>query len=234
MMTAYCGPPPTPLDWLAQWNFDPLVIGGLALLLVGGYRLAAATHRTMVVAAVAVLALLFVSPLCGLTTALFSARALHHLLLVTVAAPLLALAFPHGRRAATGGPFLLATAVFWAWHIPVLYGAALADTGLYWLMQASLLATAVVFWRAVFSPGETAGALIAVIGATAQMGLLGALLAFAPLPLYAPHLASTLPWGLGPLADQQLAGMIMWVPGMLPYGIAAAVLARRGWRLAAT
>jgi putative membrane protein len=49
------------------------------------------------------------------------------------------------------------------------------------------------------------------------MGLLGALIVFAPRPIYWVHLASTAPWGLSPLADQQLAGLLMWVPAMLPY-----------------
>jgi len=49
------------------------------------------------------------------------------------------------------------------------------------------------------------------------MGLLGALIVFAPRPLYVVHLASTTAWGLSPLADQQLAGLLMWVPATLPY-----------------
>jgi len=51
----------------------------------------------------------------------------------------------------------------------------------------------------------------------AQMGVIGALLVFAAQPLYAAHEATTWPWGLTPLADQQLAGLIMWVPGAVPY-----------------
>jgi hypothetical protein len=46
---------------------------------------------------------------------------------------------------------------------------------------------------------------------------IGALIVFAPVPLYMVHLASTAPWGLSPLADQQLAGLLMWVPAALPY-----------------
>jgi putative membrane protein len=50
-----------------------------------------------------------------------------------------------------------------------------------------------------------------------QMGLLGALIVFAAAPLYPVHFASSLAWGFAPLADQQLAGLLMWVPAMLPY-----------------
>jgi putative membrane protein len=57
------------------------------------------------------------------------------------------------------------------------------------------------------------------------MGMLGALLTFARRPLYAPHADTTLAYGLTPLADQQLAGLVMWVPAALPYLLAAALLA---------
>ena len=59
-----------------------------------------------------------------------------------------------------------------------------------------------------------ADGLVATIG---QMGLLGALIVFAPRPLYVVHFASTAAWGLTPLADQQLAGLLMWVLAMIPY-----------------
>jgi hypothetical protein len=60
-----------------------------------------------------------------------------------------------------------------------------------------------------------------------QMGLLGALITFAANPLYAPHFATTLPWGLDPLEDQQLAGLIMWAPAAAIYLAAALFIAGR-------
>ncbi len=74
-------------------------------------------------------------------------------------------------------------------------------------------------------------AAIAVIGGAVGMGFLGALLTFTPRALYASHLSTTAAWGLGPLGDQQLAGMIMWVPGMIPYAAAGFLLASAGWRM---
>ena len=65
-----------------------------------------------------------------------------------------------------------------------------------------------------------------------QMGLLGAILTLAPAQLYAAHALAPLGWGLSPLADQQLGGLIMWVPAMLPYLAVIALTARRGWRMA--
>src|SRR3546814_17286561 len=60
-----------------------------------------------------------------------------------------------------------------------------------------------------------------------QMGLLGALLTFSGSALYAPHLLTTQAWGMSPLQDQQLAGLIMWVPAAgLSLGAAMFLLAR--------
>ena len=116
---------------------------------------------------------------------------------------------------------LLNALTVWLWHAPSAYEWAIVGAGPYWLMQLSLLATSWLFWREVLSPlARTGGALIALIAFVAQMGLLGALLVFAPFPVYAPHLASTAPFGVSALADQQLAGLLMWVPAMVPYLLA--------------
>jgi len=122
-------------------------------------------------------------------------------------------------------------AVMWAWHAPGAYSSGLASVPAYWLMQVTLLASAWLLWRAILSPVAPAGMAFMALGATiGQMGLLGALLVFAPRPLYAEHLASTAAWGLSPLADQQLAGLLMWMPAMLPYVAVAIKLAWSGLR----
>ncbi|MBS7813791.1 cytochrome c oxidase assembly protein [Roseococcus sp. XZZS9] len=229
-MTSYCGAPPLPDDWLLRWNLDPLLLAALAL---GAAVATRSRHPRMALAAVGVLAVAFVSPLCALTVALFSARAAHHVLLVAIAAPMIALAFPARRPGHAGAAFLIATATLWVWHLPSLYDRALTDPMLYWLMQVSLLATAVWYWREVFAAPPVSAALAATLG-MAQMGLLGALLTFARVPLYAAHAETTWPWGLDQLADQQLAGLVMWVPGSIPYAMAIALIARRVWARTAT
>ena len=88
---SYCGPSPLPGTLLAHWNFDPVLIAALIGLMLLG-RSMPLMERRYLVGAVAALAVAFVSPLCALSVALFSARAVHHLLLVGVAAPLLAFA----------------------------------------------------------------------------------------------------------------------------------------------
>ncbi|HYC97608.1 cytochrome c oxidase assembly protein [Brevundimonas sp.] len=216
----YCGPGLGPDDWLARWNFDPVLIAALAVGLGLVLWRTSGRERTAGVAAVAVLAVVFVSPLCALGSALFAARTVHHVLLVAVAAPLIAMSLPRLRV----GPLALATAaqavVFWAWHAPAAYGWALSDDTVYWLMQISLLGTAVWFWTAVrraSAPGAVAALLLAMV----SMGLLGALLTFTGQPLYAPHQLTTAAWGLSPLEDQQMAGLIMWAPAAAIYLAAA-------------
>ena len=196
-----------------------LAIGLFAVLRAGATR----REQSSFAGGMGVLALVFISPLCALTVALFSARVVHHVLLVALAAPLLALAFRPQRLGTLLTPLLLLhTATFWLWHAPDAYTLALGNTAVYWVMQGTLLGTATLLWSAIFaaSPARAIAALLAV---TIQMGLLGALLVFSGTPLYVPHLTTTIAFGLDPLADQQLAGLIMWVPASLPY-LAVALL----------
>lgn len=225
-MTSFCGSPPVPADLLTSWNTNPWLIGALA---VAAWAATQAPRPRLALAGVAALVVAFVSPFCALTVALFAARALHHLLVVAVAAPLIAFALPPARSAAVGTTLAVATGTLWAWHLPAAYDAALADAWIYWAMQLTLLASAVAFWRALAAASAPSAFLGAVAG-MAQMGMLGGVLTFARVPLYASHLTTTWPWGLEPLADQQLGGLVMWVLGMLPYAAAAAWLGRSAWR----
>ncbi|WP_069300432.1 cytochrome c oxidase assembly protein [Neptunicoccus sediminis] len=220
----YCGPPPLPQDLWASWNFDPLLVLSLLVLTFWVRRSPAG------LGAVAILFVAFVSPLCALSSALFSARVVHHVLLIAAAAPLLALAMPRRDKGAIAGPFLVSTVILWGWHLPVAYDLALSNVAVYWLMQISLLASAVWFWRAVLSGKAAVVDRIAfIVAGFAQMGMLGAILTFAPSALYAAHALAPVDWGMTPLWDQQLGGLIMWVPAGLPYAVAAALLARHHW-----
>lgn len=168
------------------------------------------------------MAVIFISPLCALSAALFSARVVHHVLLIAGAAPLLALAFPARRARPLSLLFAVHVAVLWLWHAPTVYDWAVGSLPGYWLMQISLLGSALALWREVLRPGAEPGAgIAALLGTVAQMGLLGALIAFAPRALYPVHFYSTEIWGFSPLEDQQLGGLIMWVPAILPYLVAA-------------
>lgn len=221
----YCGPAPTPGTLWAQWNFDPVVLAALVgLALFFGRDRAGA-------AAVVVLAIAFISPLCALSAALFSARVVHHVLLVAVAAPLIAMAWPLRKARPLLPAFLLSTVILWGWHVPFAYDLAMGHKGIYWLMQLSLLGSAVMFWRAVLSEVQAPGRTLPyILAGYMQMAFLGALLTFAPDALYAIHQVAPLAWGFSPVTDQQLGGLIMWVPAGIPFLAFGAIVARRGWR----
>lgn len=218
----YCGVAPEFGEW--RWNLDPVLLTLLAVVMGLVVLRLEEQRRVFGLAAMAVLVVGFVSPLCALSSALFSARTVHHVLLVAVAAPLLAYILPMRRY----GSLILATAVqavvFWSWHAPGAYAAALSNDGVYWVMQISLLVSAVWFWASARAASAPA-AVVALLAAMLAMGLLGAILTFAGQAVYAPHAYTTLVWGLTPLEDQQAAGLIMWAPAAALYLMAAL------WRL---
>ncbi len=92
--TPYCGPAPDPIEALSRWNGDPILWVVLTAATVAGLVLLRGPERGRYTAAMTVLVIGFISPLCALSSALFTARTLHHLLLVLAAAPLLALCVP--------------------------------------------------------------------------------------------------------------------------------------------
>ncbi len=119
----------------------------------------------------------------------------------------------------------------WVWHMPPLYRTALDVPAVHWLQHVSFLGTALLFWSALLRGrahirGD--GAAIFYLFATAlSTGLLGVLIALAQRVLFPFQSLVSLEWGLTPLEDQQLAGLVMWVPAGLVYVIAALALAAR-------
>ena len=224
----YCGEAPGPEIWLTRWNLDPVLGAVLLLSALALWRMPVggdvARRQLLSLRGAWVLAVvLYVSPLCALSSAFFTVRVIHHIALVLVMAPLLAFGLERWMRQLPT-PLWRATAIaavtFWTWHAPAPYAAALSSDPIYALMQLTLLASAMVFWLAVRRSGAAA-AMGAILATTVSMGLLGALITFAGRPLYAPHFASTLSWGVSPLEDQQLAGITMWAPGSIAYLAAA-------------
>jgi cytochrome c oxidase assembly factor CtaG len=123
-------------------------------------------------------------------------------------------------------------ASLWLWHMPRFYEAAARDELVHILEHLCFLASALVLWWTALLSARTSalgvGAGIFLLFTTAlQDGLLGALLAFAPRPLYGLYAENAHLLGLDPVADQQLGGIIMWIFGGLIYLTAALVLA---WR----
>ena len=226
----YCGAAPSPEQWLARWNTDFVLWAALAASVAALWSNADGPRGRRLTAGWAVLtAGLFVSPFCALSSALFSARVAHHVLLAAVLAPLLVWALPAARTRWPGGLAVwtaLQALTFWVWHAPPAYAAALSSDLMYWAMQLTIFATSAGFWAAI-RRAEAVPAVAALLASTVQMGLLGALITFAGTPMYAPHLLTTLAWGMSPLEDQQLAGLVMWVPSAALYLAAAIWTAHR-------
>jgi cytochrome c oxidase assembly factor CtaG len=198
------------------------------------------------------LAAALVSPLHWLGERLFTFHMIEHEILMAISAPAIVLARPIGvllwglpprlRRMTARGlkirPVqlswewtsrgMIATCVhavaIWVWHAPVLFDAAVTDVRLHRLQHLSFFATAVLFWWSVLWRSERGVAAWHVFLTMLHTSILGALMALAPHVLYGVQTRAAEMWGLTPLEDQQLAGMVMWIPAGTVYAGAALTL----------
>jgi putative membrane protein len=131
----------------------------------------------------------------------------------------------------------------WIWHLPALYQATLESDSIHALQHLSFFGSAALFWWALIHGryGRMGyGAAVLYVWATGvHSGVLGALLTFAPSLWYPIYGERTAAWGLSALEDQQLAGLIMWVPAgavfiLLGLGLFAAWLGEAERRVAHT
>ena len=116
----------------------------------------------------------------------------------------------------------VATAVLWLWHVPSLYDRAIRSDAMHAAEHVTFLATSVLFWASVLrlrprDDLENGLRVLYVFAMAVQGSVLGALITLAQRPIYDSHARIAPEWGLAPLADQQLAGLIMWVPPALLY-----------------
>jgi putative membrane protein len=177
-----------------------------------------------------------------------------HELMMLAAAPLLVLArplaimlwaFPAAARRALGAASksapiavawkgltdpavatLLQACALWLWHAPALFDRALTQEAWHIAQHVSFLATALLFWSAVLDRRRGVGqAALCLFTTSLISGALGAFMALSKSPWYEAYAAMGMtPFGLSPTEDQQLAGVIMWVPGGLVHAIAALVI----------
>ena len=107
----------------------------------------------------------------------------------------------------------------WVWHAPALFDTAVANIMLHRLQHVSFLVTGLLFWRALVRR-RNSGAAAAYVSATMlHTSILGAVIALARQILYRLQTERAAEWGITPLHDQQLAGLIMWIPVMwIPAG----------------
>lgn len=223
-LNAYCGTPPDLESIWGRWNLDPALIAILlGLLGLALWTTPNAPRRWALGVGWSVAAIALISPLCALSVSLFAARIGQHVLLALIAAPLLGFAL----RGAFWPRPLQAAAVFaglmWFWHAPGPYAWTFETDVVYWTMHITLFGAAIWLWQSCLARLErvTVAAAPGLLLAGVQMALLGALITFAPRPLYAPHALTTGEWGLTPLEDQQLGGALMWAPGGLLFLVAS-------------
>ena len=186
-----------------------------------------------------VMFLALVSPLDELGDSyLFSAHMVQHLILTIVGPPLLLLGTPEWfvkpllrhkvvfkiakALAYPAVAFVLYNADFWLWHAPPLYNATLENQNIHILEHLTFIIFGILYWWPIFSPSQDlprlsiGGQILYLFFSGMPSVLLGAGLTFSP-PLYAPYLAAPRVWGISAATDQQLGGLIMWVPVSILY-----------------
>lgn len=226
----YCGEAPDPAEWLARWNLDPVLLAVLALSLLAWRMWPGRGDARAAAGLLGACLFLFVTPFCAMGSALFLVRILHDLALSAIVAPLAVAALGLRTRKLAGSLAhwtALHLLIFLAWHAPQFYSAALSSDIVFWAMQITIAGSATMWWAKLLDE-RAAGAALSLLAAMVAMGLLGALLTFAGHAVYAPHWLTTASWGLTPLEDQQLAGIVMWAPASAAYLLAAMAILYRG------
>lgn len=209
-------------------------------------------HLALFAIGIALAAGLLLSRLSHLTTLLLSAHMIQHFALMLIAAPLMVLGRPGiaalwalPRRWRAGGARVVASrawqalvhplgawiiyfVVLWGWHLPPLHQAALRSDAVHATQHFSFLGAAMLFWHAVLSRPRAeghAGAFMAVFATAVQSCALAALLTTSQVIWYPAYQGGA--WGLDRLQDQQLGGLIMWVPCCAIFiGTGVALMAR--------
>lgn len=244
------------MDWTQAVPLAGCVAAGAAYGRGLGRGRGTASWRTRAVAFYGGLGAILVAlvwPLDGLADRSFAMHMAQHVLLLSVAPPLLVLGRPwlrvwrplplRLRRPAARGAVRLAAAappaLAWlllngllvGWHVPVLYDAAIRHDGVHILEHLSFLGSGLLFWAFALGapPLHTrlppVWRLVYLTLAMLPGWILALVLAFDAGPIYPAYAElATRPWGLSAAADQQLAAGIMWVPGGIPYLIAIVVL----------
>jgi cytochrome c oxidase assembly factor CtaG len=176
-------------------------------------------HSAAFLAGWLVVAVALLPPLARSAAQSFALHMVQHELLIVVAPPLLILGRPFAALSATlpatalrivAWPMRLSplaaygvhAAALWIWHVPPLFDAAHERSALHALQHASFFVSALLFWWTVLRRVRTGTAVLYLLTTLIHSGALAALLTFAPAPLYRHT----------PLVEQQLGGLIMWVP----------------------
>jgi cytochrome c oxidase assembly factor CtaG len=229
------------LSALTSWTFDPLPLATIAVvgiaytrrsLTLRARRIHVDRRRQLAFgSSLLVLVLAVSSPVDRIgEERLFSAHMLQHLMLGDLAPllavlglsgpllrPVLALSFASGLRL-LAHPIIalpLWAANLYAWHVPLLYEAALAHPAIHATEHACFYAGGLLLWSAILEvlPGARWYGTGAKLGSLAVVWLIGGILSNVLLwsthGFYAPYRGAPRMWGLSPLADQRLGGGLM-------------------------
>ena len=123
--------------------------------------------------------------------------------------------------------WLISALALWIWHAPAAFQATLTNEWIHALQHLSFLASALLFWWSLFYAGGRAGygvGVLYIFTTAIHTSILGALLTFAPHLWYEAYASSAPRWGLSALEDQQLGGLIMWIPAGIVYLAASLAL----------
>jgi cytochrome c oxidase assembly factor CtaG len=240
----------TTRDLLLAWTWRPgvaLALGAASATYVAWQRPLRSWRTLAFLGAAAAVVLALASPIDALARGtLFSAHMLQHMLLSLVAPPLALLALPHSalprsgeastaRRTPPIATWALGVGAMWIWHAPSLCNAAATSDAVRALQTVSLPALGTAFWWPVLGPSRRLHDLTVVaylFTACVACSILGISITFSPVTVCAAYGHGADPlgardlvraWGLTPAADQQLGGLLMWIPGCTLY--AAAILA---------
>jgi putative membrane protein len=235
------------------------LITGLYLYVLGPYRKRhfpyerIKTGQTVAfLSGMLIMFLALVSPLDELGDSyLFSAHMVQHLCLMIIGPPLLLLGTPEWmvKKALSNRAifqvakvltypvvaFVLFNVDFWLWHAPPLYNATLENQSIHILEHLTFILFSLCYWWPIFSPSkdlpplQIGGQIFYLFLSGMPSVLLGAGLTFSP-PLYAPYIAAPRIWGISAATDQQLGGLIMWIPVSIFYIVIMSVLFIR-WML---
>jgi len=129
--------------------------------------------------------------------------------------------------------WLIHGTIIWVWHIPALFQATLVYDAVHAAQHLSFFLSAYLFWTSLadeHAPERGGVAILSLFTTAVHTGVLGALISFARHPWYPAYATRAAAWHMTALADQQLAGLIMWIPASVVYLIAALVMMRRWLR----
>jgi putative membrane protein len=234
------------------WHLEPSVLGGVLIVLgLYGYALTLEEQpfrwwRPLVfVVGVLLMAMALVSPLDAGADRLLSLHMLQHVLLTTVGPPLVLLGLPQTalrrlfNHALLGRPLqavtmpVVAALVFsvnmWLWHVPPVYGAALTHLAVHIAMHVAFMVSGFIFWWPVIQPlperriSDGARLLFLVVTGF-PMGILALLMISSANVIYGYYATPPHLWGISPIADQQVAGLIMGALGEAASFIAVSLI----------